>query len=80
VSSGDVVVFTMPFCPPCDQLAAYLKARHVAFTLRDPMMDEAAALLLEHHHIRSAPALQVGDTIIGGRDLVPARIDALLGL
>ena len=44
------------------------------------MMDEAAALLLEHHHIRSAPALQVGDTIIGGRDLVPARIDALLGL
>lgn len=73
-----VIVYSTPFCAPCEQLKKYLKSRSVDFTVKDLMMDEAAARLMEAHNVRAAPALQVGDEILSGQELKPERINALL--
>ena len=41
-SDREVVVYTSPFCAPCEQLKQYLTANGVQFKVRDLMMDEAA--------------------------------------
>lgn len=75
--SAEVVVFSSPLCGACDELKAYLRAKGVAFRVRDVLMDEAAAEELEQRDIWSTPALAVGDRYLEGFD--PARVDALLG-
>lgn len=75
-----VIVYSTPFCAPCERLKKYLTSRSVEFTVKDLMMDPEAARLMESRNIRSAPALQLGDEILSGQDLKPERIDALLGL
>jgi glutaredoxin-like protein NrdH len=77
---GNVIVYSTPLCAPCEQLKRYLAERGVAFTVKDLMMDEAAAELMESRNIRTSPALQVDDEFLAGKDLRPERIDALLGL
>jgi len=76
----DVIVYSTPLCAPCERLKRYLADQGVQFKVKDLMMDEAAAELMERHNIRTSPALQVGDEIIAGKDLNPERIDALIGL
>jgi glutaredoxin-like protein NrdH len=73
-----VIVYSTPLCAPCEELKAYLSSAGIAFIVRDVLMDEAAADLLERHRIFSAPALSVGDVFVEGFDR--ARIDALLGI
>ena len=75
----DVIVYSTPLCAPCERLKRYLTSRGVTFTVKDLMMDEAAAELMESRNIRTSPALQVGDEILSGKDLKPERIDQLLG-
>jgi glutaredoxin len=75
-----VIVYTTALCPPCDDLKAYLTSRDVPFETADPMMDEDAAEFLEDHNVRSAPALRVGDQVVGGGALTRERVDELLGL
>ncbi len=76
----NVIVYSTPLCAPCERLKRYLVEKGVAFTVKDLMMDEAAAELMEGRNIRTSPALQVGDDILAGKDLKLERIDALLGL
>ena len=76
----EVIVYATPLCPPCDRLQAYLRARGVAFTATDLMMDEAAARYLEEKNIRTTPVLEVDGEILAGPELKSERIDALLGL
>ncbi len=71
-----VTVYSTAFCPPCDRLKAHLGELGVAFTLRDPMMDEEAAEFLESRHLRTTPVLTVGDTVVVGFD--PAEVDGVL--
>ncbi|MDP6344901.1 MAG: glutaredoxin family protein [Alphaproteobacteria bacterium] len=78
--SRQVIVYSTPFCPPCEGLKRYLTAHDVAFTVTDLMMDEAAAERLAEHNIRTAPALSVDGQLYAGTDLQPARLDELLGL
>jgi glutaredoxin-like protein NrdH len=78
--AGEVVVYTTPLCAPCEALKRYLKANDVAFTVKDVMMDEEAAAVLEARNIRSTPALGVGDLLLAGADLNPERVDQVLGL
>ncbi len=73
-----VTVFSSPLCPPCERLKGYLRSRHVAFTVRDVMVDEEAAAFLENRNIRSTPVLLVDAELVVGFDR--ARIDELLGL
>jgi glutaredoxin len=67
-----VVVYSTPLCAPCERLKAYLRNRGVAFTVRDVMVDEDAAMFLESRNIRSTPVLAIDDEIIVGFD--PERI------
>lgn len=71
-----VTVFSTPLCAPCERLKQYLRARGVGFVVRDVMVDEEAAELLESRGIRSTPALMVDDEILIGFE--PERIDELL--
>ena len=79
-TAPDVIVYVTPLCGPCERLKNYLRSRGVAFEVKDLMMDEAAATLLEDGNIRTTPVLQVGDEILAGVRLKTDNIDALLGL
>lgn len=75
----EVIVYSTPFCAPCEQLKRELKARGIAFTVRDLLMDEAAAERLEAHNVRSTPALEVDGAIYAGDGLNAARLKSLFG-
>lgn len=79
-TSSRVVVYSTPFCAPCDRLKQYLTSHGVVFTVRDLMMDEEAAERMDGLGIRSAPVLEVDGEVYAGTQLSPERIDALLGL
>lgn len=76
----DVVVYTSPFCAPCEQLKRFLAAEGVAFKVRDLLMDEDAQDRLEAASIRSTPALEVNGKFYAGDALSPEKVRSLLGL
>jgi glutaredoxin 3 len=62
----EIVVFSSPLCPPCEQLKTYLRSRGIKFAVRDVMVDEEAAEFLESRNIRSTPVLSVnGELVVG---------------
>ena len=77
--SGAVVVYTTPFCAPCEALKAELKRREIPFSLRDLMMDEDAADMLADRGIRSSPVLGVSGEFYAGDQLNNSQLDALFG-
>ena len=79
-AAPEVVVYTTPFCAPCEQLKRFLSDNGVPFTIRDLMMDEEAQDRLEEKGIRSTPALEVDGEIYAGEALSPDRVKVLLGL
>ena len=74
----EVIVYTTPLCAPCEMLKRILATEGVPFTVKDLMLDEAAAALMQRHGIRSAPALGIDGEIYAGDDLRPDRLVALL--
>ena len=74
----EVIVYSTPFCGPCEQLKEYLRSRRVLYTVKDPHMDEDAADYLESRGVYTTPVLRVGEEILTGFE--PAQVDALLGL
>ncbi len=74
----EVIVYSTPFCGPCEELKAYLRSRRIQFTVKDPHMDAAAADYLESRGLYTTPVLRVGEEILSGFE--PAQVDALLGL
>ena len=76
----EVIVYSTALCAPCEALKRYLRSRGVAFTVKDPMMDEDVALFLEDRQIHTTPVLEVDGEILAGNHLRTERIDALLGL
>jgi len=79
-TSHEVVVYSTPFCAPCEKLKGYLRSHGVEFAVKDLMMDEEAAELMDSLGIRSAPALQVDGQVYAGPQLSAEKIDELLGL
>jgi glutaredoxin-like protein NrdH len=73
-----LVVYASPLCAPCEALKRLLASEGLAFEVRDVMVDEAAANLLENHGIRTTPALGIDDELYAGDDLAPDRLVALL--
>ena len=76
----EIIVYTTPLCAPCEALKRILTTEGLAFEIKDLMVDEAAADLMEKHGIRSAPALGINGEIYSGDDLNPDRLVALLDL
>ena len=76
----DVIVYTSPFCVPCEQLKRWLDQHGVPFRVRDLMMDEEAQDRLDDAGIRSTPALEVDGQLYAGSALDPEKVKALLGL
>jgi glutaredoxin len=76
----EIIVYTTPLCSPCEVLKRILTTEGLAFEIKDLMVDEAAAELMEKHGIRSAPALGINGEIYSGDDLNPDRLVALLDL
>lgn len=74
----DIVVYTTPFCAPCDALKRQLSMRGIPFRTCDIMMDEAAQKRLEALNIRSSPALEIDGEIYVGDVLGPDQIEDLL--
>lgn len=77
---SEVVVYTSPFCAPCEQLKRFLVAEGVAFQVRDLLMDEDAQDRLEAARIRSTPALEVDGKLYAGDALSPEKVRAILGI
>ncbi len=75
-----LVVYTTPLCAPCEALKRILATEGLDFEVKDLLVDEAAAGLLERHGIRTAPALGIDDRLYAGEDLKPERLVALLDL
>jgi glutaredoxin len=78
--AAEIIVYTTPLCAPCELLKRVLTTEGLAFEIKDLMVDEAAAELMEKHGIRSAPALGINGEIYSGDDLNPDRLVALLDL
>lgn len=76
----EVIVYSTPFCAPCDALKHYLKSKGVAFTAKDLMMDEDAADHIESLGIRSSPVLEVDGRTYAGAQLSPESLIGILGL
>ena len=80
VPAQDVVVYTTPFCAPCDALKRYLSSHDVAFRVRDLLMDEDAQDRLEEARIRSTPVLEIDGELHVGDALAPDNVKRLLDL
>ena len=76
----EIIVYSTPLCAPCEVLKRVLTTEGLAFEIKDLMVDEAAAELMEKHGVRSAPALGINGEIYSGDDLNPDRLVALLDL
>lgn len=77
-SVSSVIVYSTPFCAPCEQLKRFLDGAGVAYAVRDLLMDEDAADKLEAAGIRSTPALEVDGALYAGDALAPDRLRSLL--
>ena len=76
----EIVVYTSPFCAPCEQLKRFLTAHGVECRIRDLMMDEDAQDRLDEARIRSTPALEVDGQFYAGDALTQDKVKDLLGL
>ncbi len=76
----DIVVYTSPFCAPCEQLKRFLTSHGVAYRVRDLMMDEDAQDRLDEARIRSTPALEVDGQFYAGNALTQDKVRELLNI
>lgn len=77
---SQIIVYSTPFCAPCERLKQFLESNGVQFEAKDLMMDEDAADRLEGLGIRSSPALEVDGKFYTGPQLAPEVLTELFGL
>ncbi|MCX7142333.1 MAG: glutaredoxin family protein [Proteobacteria bacterium] len=76
----EIIVYSTPFCGPCDKLKQYLAKNGVQFIAKDLMMDEEAADHIDSLGIRSSPVLEVDGRAYAGAQLSPESLAGILGL
>ena len=76
----EIVVYTSPFCAPCEQLKRFLTSNGVVYKVRDLMMDEDAQDRLDEARVRSTPALEVNGEFYAGDALTQDKVRKLLDL
>jgi glutaredoxin-like protein NrdH len=78
--SRQLIVYTTPLCAPCEALKRILTTEGLAFEVKDLLIDEQAAQLMDQHGIRTSPALGIDGELYAGDDLRPERLLELLDL
>ncbi|HEY3926917.1 MAG TPA: glutaredoxin domain-containing protein [Candidatus Koribacter sp.] len=77
VPQPKILLFTLPECPPCQWLKAWLRERNLEFEEHDVSTDKVAVFtLLRKYKSQSTPTLVVGDRILIGFE--PEKIEAAL--
>ncbi len=62
----EIVVYTQPHCPSCDQVERYLEQRDLPFTVRDVFEDPEALEEITSRGYMSTPVTRIGDRWIAG--------------
>ena len=76
----EVILYSTPFCAPCEQLKKFLREEGVEFKVKDLMMDQEAAELMDEIGVRSTPALGIDGKVLFGPDLSPENLRKELSL
>jgi glutaredoxin-like protein NrdH len=79
-TAREVIVYTSPFCAPCEALKKFLSAQNVDYKVRDLLMEEDAQDRLDEAGIRSTPALEIDGQLYAGDALNPQNVKDLLNL
>ena len=80
MSDAEIIVYSTPLCAPCEVLKRILATEGLPFEVKDLMVDEVAAELMDQHGIRTVPVLGINGELYSGDDLKPDRLVALLDL
>jgi len=78
MGQAELVIYSTPLCAPCDVLKRILTTEGLTFEVKDLMVDEAAAELMDLHGIRSVPVLGIDGELYHGDALRPERLVELL--
>jgi glutaredoxin-like protein NrdH len=78
--AAELIIYSTPACAPCESLKRILISEGLRFQVKDLLVDEEAATLMEQHGIRSVPVLSVDGELHYGEGLELHRLAALLDL
>ena len=74
----EMIIYSTPLCAPCDVLKRILTTEGLSFEVKDLMVDEAAAELMDRNGIRTVPVLGINGALHHGDALRPEKLVALL--
>ena len=80
MTEHEVIIYTTPFCVPCEELKNFLKSECITFSMCDLMMDEEAQEKIDNSGIRTTPILELEGKLYYGDALSPSKIRELLEL
>ena len=78
--AAEIIIYSTPACAPCETLKRILTSEHLKFQVKDLLVDEQAAQLMEQRGIRSVPVLSIDGELHYGEMLELNRLAELLDL
>ena len=76
--AAEIIVYSTPACAPCESLKRILTSEGLPFQVKDLLVDEDAAQLMDQHGIRSVPVLSIDGELHYGEMLELNRLVELL--
>ena len=77
---AELIIYSTPACAPCETLKRILTSEGLRFQVKDLLLDEEAATMMEQRGIRSVPVLSIDGELHFGEALGLHRLAALLDL
>lgn len=77
---AEIIIYSTPACAPCESLKRILVSEDLEFQVKDLLVDEQAAELMEERGIRSVPVLSIDGELHFGEALALDRLPELLDL
>ena len=78
MGQAELIIYSTPLCAPCDVLKRTLTTEGLSFEVKDLMVDEAAAELMDRNGIRTVPVLGINGALHHGDALRSEKLVALL--
>jgi|TARA_B110000438_G_C15236671_1_gene403808 glutaredoxin-like protein NrdH len=78
MGQAELIIYSTPLCAPCDVLKRILTTEGLSFEVKDLMVDEAAAELMDRNGIRTVPVLGINGALHHGDALRSEKLVALL--